>query len=180
MAKRWAKPKPNKADVDRRVTPKDKNRIIVWKSLIRDPMIPISQRCKQLWLSYAQVFFYIKEAEQVANQWTQKIPMIKSMLLNDIEIQTLAQEEMLRRLWNKADLAMISSKDLMHILALATKRYMLFAWKSTDPFGWLDGESWETEDDIILDKLIWENIALLPKPKDIIDWEVIIWDSEDE
>lgn len=104
---------------------KEKNRIKVIAEVIKDPLASEREIAERVWLWKTTIHEHLQEIPN-----TTKSDHIEAIIAKDLDIVNLAQEELQRRLKDKAwD---ISTRDIIASADVSAKRYSLFKWDATD------------------------------------------------
>lgn len=111
-----------------------KNKAKVLKEVITNPLQTQREIAKKVGKSVWNVNRHIKEVEQ---SWT-KDPRILGITDTDIEIVTLAQQEIYRRMWDAKELKKMRTFEIAQTAEKSERRYQIFRGDITNKEWWLD------------------------------------------
>jgi len=104
---------------------KERNKTNIMVEVAKDPFASQRDIAERVWVSVATVNEHIHDIPN-----SNKSEHIETILKKDLQIVNLAQEELERRLKEKA--LEISTRDIIASADVSAKRYSLFKWDATD------------------------------------------------
>lgn len=125
---------------------KVKNKAKITKEILNDPLKTQREIAKDAWVWLWTVNRTVKELEQTGT----KDPRIIGICDTDLDIVTLWQEELLRRLQEAPD--KMSTRDIVSTMDTWTKRYTIFKWDITDSEWWMKNTITEEQRQALIER----------------------------
>lgn len=104
---------------------KERNKTKIIAEIAKNPFATEREIAESVWVSPSTAHDHLKDLPN-----SSKSEHIETILKKDLQIVNLAQEELERRLKEKA--SEISTRDIIASADVSAKRYSLFKWDATD------------------------------------------------